>query len=1069
VVGWLAGWLVGWLPAEPANQQTASSTAPLAIALLRALGLDVVGVAAAVPRRVRRMRPAMLADDFAPHVTPAELAVMASSVAAMRPVVVMSAVPAHLVELRSKIDPRRVEVLLRELVVLMRRSLRGTDAVALAGDELLLLVDGPMLVAQPIAARLLAAVRTHRFTGGITDQPIRVTLSLGAAAAPEHGGDFDQLVRAARRAQAEAGVDNATFAQTRLVGGLDLERFVGRAEPLARLSESLDDMSRGVARVVAVIGESGVGSSSLVQMLGPEVRLRGGSLVSAACHEQRLPEPYALWSEVLRSVRRLPVKSTRAWRELSLLDASLERAPEELTRGGSKVRLLEELADFLRLAAQQRPLLILLDDMQWADAASWDALEHIVPQLESERIVLALTIRTGEQSDDALERWSRMASRPHHDELRMTRLTRDDVKRWVEGAMSHGEAGRDLLAYLYRHTEGNPLHVAHLLRDLEEAGHLAREGGRWRWSDLQELPSGVTFTEIVSRRAARLPSCCTPVLELVATLDREFDETFLKRAGGRDEETFREGIACLVDARILTPTYDRDCASYQFSHDEVARVVRESLPAERQAEMLARVASALAMAGASHSLIASHYEAAGDSVATHEHAVLAADAALGLYDSGAASALLTVAARHAPSPAALASVRMRLAELAEAAGHYEDAEALCDLALNWFEGEESPLQAIRLKRMRTLVRMRRGQGARETLDALFALVEDATLAGADVERASILLMASQMLARIGEFRKAEEVAEDCLAIAERCEDPILLADSYNRVAVSNLLSDTPRARRLFDKAIALVVPLGDSLRHARFLNNVGILDLMESRWSAARETFMTAVEFSRTTGLTEQWGRAALNLGVLAIRTADFSEAPMWLSEALRLSAEAQNSEIQLIATYNLASLARDTGELVRARNTYELAKELAERIGQTEILAGSLAGVALCELDLGRIDEARTIHRILDSQLASLTEWFQGRELVEALTVRLALLDGRDEAAQLFTRAVRLADTRDAYGAVLLTAEFGEVLREAASEVVRYAVERYTSHPVVAENPRVRDRFGVLMRYTTESSIESC
>jgi hypothetical protein len=94
---------------------------------------------------------------------------------------------------------------------------------------------------------------------------------------------------------------------------------------------------------------------------------------------------------------------------------------------------------------------------------------------------------------------------------------------------------------------------------------------------------------------------------------------------------------------------------------------------------------------------------------------------------------------------------------------------------------------------------------------------------------------------------------------------------------------------------------------------------------------------------------------------------------------------------------------------------------------------------------------------------------LVEALTVRLALLDGRDEAAQLFTRAVRLADTRDAYGAVLLTAEFGEVLREAASEVVRYAVERYTSHPVVAENPRVRDRFGVLMRYTTESSIESC
>ena len=296
------------------------------------------------------------------------------------------------------------------------------------------------------------------------------------------------MPRAARRR--EAGADNAAFAHSREPAGLDLERFVGRAEPLARLSESLDDMVRGVARVVAVIGESGVGSSSLVRMLGPEVRLRGGSLISAACHEQRLPEPYALWSEVLRAVRRLPVKSTRQWRELPSLDPSLERASDELSRGGSKVRLLEELADFLRLAAQQRPLFILLDDMQWADDASWDALEHLIPQLESERIVLALTIRTDERSDDALERWARLSSRPHHDEIRMTRLTRDDVKRWVEGAMAHGEAGRDLLAYLYRHTEGNPLHLAHLLRDLEESGHLAREGERWRWSDLQRAADG---------------------------------------------------------------------------------------------------------------------------------------------------------------------------------------------------------------------------------------------------------------------------------------------------------------------------------------------------------------------------------------------------------------------------------------------------------------------------------------------------------------------------------------------------------------------------------------------------
>jgi tetratricopeptide (TPR) repeat protein len=817
-------------------------------------------------------------------------------------------------------------------------------------------------------------------------------------------------------------------------------------------------MTRGVARVVAVIGESGVGGSSLVQMIGPEVRLRGGSLVSAACHEQRLPEPYALWSEVLRSVRRLPVKSTRVWRELSLLDPSLERAPEELTRGGSKVRLLEELADFLRLAAQQRPLLILLDDMQWADAASWDALEHLVPQLESERIVLALTIRTGEQSDDALERWSRLVSRPHHDEIRMTRLTRDDVKRWVEGAMAHGEAGRDLLAYLYRHTEGNPLHVAHLLRDLEEGGHLVREGDRWRWSDLRELPSGVSFVEVIQRRVERLPPHCLPVLELVATLDREFDETFLLRAREWDEGQLTDGIRCLVDARILTPTYDRDCASYLFSHDELARVVREGLEPERRAEMHACVAIALARAGASDSLIASHHDAAGQSAETHRHTVQAADAALALYDSGAASALLTVAARHAPSPASLAKVRVRLAELAEAAGHYEDAEALCDLALNWYEGDEDPVQAIRLKRMRTLLRMQRGQGARETLSALFALDDEATVTGADAERASILLVSSQMLNRLGEPREAQRVAEECVAIAEHVGDPILLCDSYNRLALCMVLSEPARARELFQRALELIIPLSDVFRRVRLLNNIGFLELTANRFQHARASLESAVTFARTARLVDLWARASLNLGVIAFRSGRYEEAARTLDEALRLSAEAQQTELQLGITYNLGHLAREQGDFQRAGEIYELATELAERIGQSEIKAGALASMALCKLALGRVEEAVRLNDRLQPLAERLPDWFQDRQLVEAVPIHLALARSPEEAYERFARALELAEARDVYGAGWLVAEFGLPLRAHAPKAIQDAVRRYEALPELSETVRIRERFGVLL-----------
>lgn len=1001
----------------------------------------------------------MLADDFAPQLALAELAALVSARAATRPTVLLSIAPAQLAQLRAQVEQRRVDVIMRELVLLVRRCLRGSDAVAFSGDELIATLDGPLEIAAAVNSRILAAVRAHLFTGGAADLPARLTLSLGIATSPEHGTSFAELITAAQSARARAGDDNAAMAFAPRSTRLELDRFVGRSEPLARLSECLDDMVRGVARVVAVVGEAGVGSSALLNALMPEVRLRGGSMVSASCHRQSLPEPYALWSDVLRAVRRLPVKSTRLWRELPSLDASLERASADLMRGGSKMRLLEELGDFLRLAAQQRPLFFVLDNMQWADDASWDALEHLIPQLESERIVLALTVRTGESSHYALERWSRLASRPRHDEIRLTRLTRDDVKRWIEGAMSQGEAGRDLLAYLYRHTEGNPLLLSHLLRDLEESGHLARDGEGWRWSSLGDLPADTEFADVVVRRLSRLPDACVPVLGLAATLDRDFDERMVCHAFGCTSDDAQERIRCAVDARFLSPTYDRACESYRLTHDEVARVLRERMSASERAEHHARVAGALAANGAgSRSEIAAHYEAAGLSAETYQQAELAADEALAVYDSAAATTLLTLAAQHASSSAALAHVRVRLATIAEAAERYEDAEALCDLALTWYESQDDRVQAIHLKRMRTLVRMQRGQTARETLETLLALVTEAELAGADAERAAILLVTSQVLARLGEARESQRVAEQCVEIAERCADPVLLADSYNRLAVSLLFSDGSRAREVFARALELIVPLSDALRRARVLNNIGFLELLENRWREAREGLSAAAEFSRTAGLTEHWGRAELNLGVLAIRIGDYDAAAVSLGEALRLCADAQNSELQLLATYNLADLARELEQFDRAGATYELAMELADRIGQSDIQVLALAGMGLCRLALDDVGDAVRLHEQARSRLASESDWFQGRELFEALAIRLALRTRRGKAAQIFKTAVELADKKDVYGAMLLTAEFGESLRSLAPDAVDEAVARYATRADVLGNPRLRDQFGVLM-----------
>jgi len=119
---------------------------------------------------------------------------------------------------------------------------------------------------------------------------------------------------------------------------------------------------------------------------------------------------------------------------------------------------------------------------------------------------------------------------------------------------------------------------------------------------------------------------------------------------------------------------------------------------------------------------------------------------------------------------------------------------------------------------------------------------------------------------------------------------------------------------------------------------------------------------------------------------------------------------------------------------------------------------MALCQLALGEVATARLLHERLVPLVATQSDWFQGRELVEALAIHLALIDGKDEACELFERALALAEASDVYGASWLIAQFGVALRERIPDTIDAALGRFARHPEVLENPLIREQFGVLM-----------
>jgi tetratricopeptide (TPR) repeat protein/GGDEF domain-containing protein len=944
---------------------------------------------------------------------------------------------------------------------IVRHTAREDDMVGRIDNRLVMVLPGSTAEdGRAAGERLCAAVRIHSFGEGLG----QLTLSAGAAAAPEHSMSydlvFDWAMRALKRIQSQ-GRDGAGAAplphHEALHRPLSIDRFAGRAQELAQLTTWLDDASNSQPRVVTVIGETGTGTASLLHQLEPEVRLRGGIFVTVSSPDLAVRKPYGAWQAFLRVTHRFPTAPDREWHELQHLERSL-RAPEQNGNTGSQYRLLGELTEYVRALASNRLLVIVLDEMQWADGTTWDALEHLLTQLDTDRMMICLAQRP----DSAYE------SSPHRQmlqrfdisrDLTISRLTRDEVKQWLEAAFHRQVVAREFLAFLYRHTEGNPLFVHQLLRTLVEDGAIWYNGSRWEWSPVSELRLPAGRRALISQRIARFSSSTQAVLGTAAIVGREFDVGLLVGAGAGSEPAVRLAISEAITSGLLRPTYERKQGGFAFVHDEIAEVLVESIPRTQIAQLHSRVAGSLEKRRPDRlGEIALHFDAAGESEDAYRAGQTAAKAAERVYAHHAAGAYLQLAARNATTPAELAEIRVALAHNAETGGRFDEVEELCDLAIEWFEGQGDENRALTLRRMRERARMELGQPTRVSLEALAALDVEAMRLGNTRERVAILLATSRTHERLGDWPSAVRIAGESVEMAEQLNDSPLIADALVRLGNTVVTDSASRAYAAYSRALEIYESIGDVRGQARCLGNIGIAAQFESRLEAAVQAYGRAIAVARSAGMPDLWGVAALNLGVLCQKRGEYDRARELFGEALALFAALKHSEYQLGALYNMAHVERELGLWESASELYEATIPLAQRIGQSDIELGAVAGAGYCAFELGRYDDARNAVSEVNKRMHGRTDWFQGREIAEALAIRLAALDGQGQVAlSRFETAVSLAEGADLYNAVWLTAICAESLQGLDPEGVKMSVLRYSEKVRELGYPEMTRRYELL------------
>ena len=914
---------------------------------------------------------------------------------------------------------------------------RPTDVVGrYAGDEfVILLPDTDASDAQRFCERLREAVGQRRIpVRGAEERWVGVSLSIGVAVAPRNGESFEDLFASADRAlyEAKRRGRNAVAVASRdgEVGKprLNVQHFVGRQAEVARLRERVEACVRGEPGLVAVIGEAGVGKTTLVQRMTSEIRLRTGTLVTARALEPDVRPPFGVWADIVSQLHQLRIVPAQRWPQLArivpALQAEHEASGEADATSSSKYALLDELVTYIRTAAASRPLMLVLDDVQWADHASWEALEHLLGAVDHDRLLMCLTIRRedAQQFETSRRRLSRHES---YRELRLERLSPSEVGEWLADILHQAEREGELAEYLYRYTEGNPLFVVQVLQTLVDEGVLWYGGKRWEWSTIHALQLPAAVDDLLARRLSRLAPSTAQTMTTAAVIGRTFEFDLLQRATELDEDALIDAIDEAVAVGVLDSAIDRDADRYQFAHTLLAdALIRQANP-RRIRRLHARVAEVLAAERPdAHTEIAVHFDAAGDDGRAYDFALRSGNRAASIYALEDAIASYEIAVRRAPSETARLEARLALIDVARIAGKLDAASAACDAARADLGREDTPAR-LRVARRALQLQLLQARNFPEVVSQGRLLLAEARAIGAREESVLILASIADAHTRLSQRADAEREARAATAEAEQLGDDLLIADARLRLGAA-LIEVSPHESLLeFEAARQRFDARGDRFGVIRCLVNSGIIHARRGAGESARQAYEHAQRAAEEANIPDLGGLAALNLGVLFQTTGNFDRAHASYAYAERMFAKVHNDGRRLAAMYNSATLSLEQGDAVAAHDMYERVHDMATELKVVDIEVGALAGAGLAALALGYVDQALLSRRRATERSAVLgATWYQGRELLEALEVRyLVATERHAQAGAAFDKARALATTIDEGAALWLVAECAPAL----------------------------------------------
>jgi class 3 adenylate cyclase/tetratricopeptide (TPR) repeat protein len=463
-----------------------------------------------------------------------------------------------------------------------RRNYRGSDAnrcarlrsIAHGGQTLLTSATAGLIRGSLPAGATLKDLGPHRLKDVTEPEEVFTLLH------PDLPSDYPPLVSLGR-------VETAGTAP-------EEDRFVGRDEEMHRLLGSLDEAMAGRARLSLVVGDAGMGKSRIASELATHAQRRRHALVLwGRCYEHEGAPPYWPWTQVIRSyVAESSAEELRAEMGPGAVDIA-RVAPEVAAKlpglpspsatepDTDRFRLFDSMTSFLRAAARERPLVLVLDDLHWADRPSLLLLEFLARELGQARVLLLGAYREPGSGSPLRQSLGELFRQPATERIALGGLTQRQLARFIELTTGTEPPAR-LTEVVFRRSEGNPFYLREIVRLLQQQHRLDQDGDRDAGAEAWKVAVPDTVREVIVRRLAPLSPETRGILEAASVAGREFRADVVAAAMELPSDSVLDRLDEAVAARIVV---EEDTVAYAFTHALIRETLYEELPSGRRTRL----------------------------------------------------------------------------------------------------------------------------------------------------------------------------------------------------------------------------------------------------------------------------------------------------------------------------------------------------------------------------------------------------------------------------------------------------------------------------------------------------